>query len=58
MIGFSLFSTVCCTAGRSTLRLVWYILSAFLWFAHSLFVLGNWPTWTGVESRRQLAVRA
>ena len=49
MIGFSLFSTVAARRAEHLYVSVWYILSAFLWFP-MLFVLGNWPTWTGVES--------
>jgi cytochrome c oxidase cbb3-type subunit 1 len=28
---------------------VWYIMGAYLWFP-IIFTIGNWPTWTGIES--------
>ena len=49
MIGLALFSTVAARRAEHLYVSVWYILSAFLWFP-MLFVLGNWPTWVGVES--------
>ena len=49
MIGLALFSTVAARKAEHLYVSVWYIMSAFLWFP-MLFLLGNWPSWSGVES--------
>ena len=28
---------------------VWYVMAAYVWFP-IIYIVGNWPTWTGVES--------
>jgi cytochrome c oxidase cbb3-type subunit 1 len=48
-VGLSLLATL---ARRDVDHLyvsVWYIMAAYLWFP-VIYIVGNWPTWTGVES--------
>jgi len=49
MVGITLLATL--LAGRAPYLYVsvWYIMGAFVWFP-VLFVIGNWPTFAGVES--------
>ncbi len=49
LVGLALFTTV---AGRRAEHLyvsIWYVLGAFIWFP-MIYLVGKWPTWTGVES--------
>jgi cytochrome c oxidase cbb3-type subunit 1 len=49
LVGLSLLATL---ARRDVDHLyvsVWYIMAAYLWFP-VIYIVGNWPTWTGVES--------
>jgi cytochrome c oxidase cbb3-type subunit 1 len=48
-IGLSLFWTVASRTADHLYVSVWYILGAFIWFP-MLYVVGKWPTYTGVES--------
>jgi cytochrome c oxidase cbb3-type subunit 1 len=49
LIGLSLFRTVAARKADHLYVSVWYILGAFIWFP-MLYVVGKWPTYTGVES--------
>lgn len=49
LIGLSLFRTVAARRAEHLYVSVWYILGAFIWFP-MLYVVGKWPTYTGVES--------
>jgi cytochrome c oxidase cbb3-type subunit 1 len=49
LLGLSMFRTV---AARRTDHLyvsVWYVLGSFIWFP-MLYIVGKWPTFSGVES--------
>lgn len=49
LVGVTLLLTL---ARRETDHLyvsVWYVIAALLWFP-VIFIIGNWPTWTGVQS--------
>jgi cytochrome c oxidase cbb3-type subunit 1 len=49
LIGLSLFWTVASRKAEHLYVSVWYILGAFIWFP-MLYVVGKWPTYSGVES--------
>jgi cytochrome c oxidase cbb3-type subunit I len=49
LVGLSLFGTVARRTAAHLYVSVWYILGAFIWFP-MLYVVGKWPTWSGVES--------
>ena len=49
LIGLSLFRTVAARTNDHLYVSVWYILGAFIWFP-MLYIVGKWPTFTGVES--------
>jgi cytochrome c oxidase cbb3-type subunit I len=49
LVGLSLLSTIAVREVAHLYVSVWYILAAFIWFP-IIFVVGNWPTYTGVES--------
>jgi cytochrome c oxidase cbb3-type subunit I len=49
LIGLSLFRTVAARKADHLYVSVWYILGAFIWFP-MLYVVGKWPTYSGVES--------
>ena len=49
LIGLSLFRTAAARTVDHLYVSVWYILGAFVWFP-MLYVVGKWPTLTGVES--------
>ena len=49
LVGLSLFRTVAARRAQHLYVSVWYILGAFIWFP-MLYVVGKWPTWSGVES--------
>ncbi len=49
LVGLSLFMTVASRRAEHLYVSVWYILGAFIWFP-MLYVVGKWPTLTGVES--------
>ena len=49
LIGLSLFRTVAARQNEHLYVSVWYILGAFIWFP-MLYIVGKWPTYSGVES--------
>jgi cytochrome c oxidase cbb3-type subunit 1 len=49
LVGASLFRTLLARDVEHLYVSVWYILGAFAWFP-IIFVVGNWPTFSGVES--------
>ena len=49
LVGLSLLSTIAMREVAHLYVSVWYIMAAFIWFP-IIFVVGNWPTYTGVES--------
>jgi cytochrome c oxidase cbb3-type subunit I len=49
LVGLSLLSTIAVREVSHLYVSVWYIMAAFVWFP-IIFVVGNWPTYTGVES--------
>ena len=49
LVAFSLFRTVANRTSEHLYVSVWYILGAFIWFP-MLYVVGKWPTFSGVES--------
>lgn len=49
LIGYSLFWTVLSRKAEHLYVSVWYILGAFIWFP-MLYIVGKWPTYSGVES--------
>jgi cytochrome c oxidase cbb3-type subunit I len=49
LIGYSLFRTVMSREAEHLYVSVWYILGAFIWFP-MLYLVGKWPTYSGVES--------
>ncbi|GAC1483342.1 MAG: cbb3-type cytochrome c oxidase subunit I [Gemmatimonadaceae bacterium] len=49
MVGVSLLATLAARRAEHLYVSVWYIMAAYLWFP-IIFVIGNWPAWTGVES--------
>ncbi len=49
MVGITLLATLLARESGHLYVTVWYTIAAFLWFP-VIFVIGNWPTWTGVES--------
>ena len=49
LVGITLFRTVAAREADHLYVSVWYILGAFIWFP-MLYVVGKWPTWSGVES--------
>lgn len=49
LVGLSLFRTVAARESAHLYVSVWYILGAFIWFP-MLYIVGKWPTWSGVES--------
>ena len=49
MVGVALLATLAARRAEHLYVSVWYIMAAYLWFP-IIFVIGNWPAWTGVES--------
>jgi cytochrome c oxidase cbb3-type subunit I len=49
LVGLSLLSTIAMREVEHLYVSVWYIMAAFIWFP-IIFVVGNWPTYSGVES--------
>ncbi len=49
LIGFSVLATLAVREVDHLYVSVWYIMAAYLWFP-VIFVVGNWPTFGGVES--------
>ena len=49
LVGLTLFRTIAARRAEHLYVSVWYILGAFIWFP-MLYVVGKWPTWSGVES--------
>ncbi len=49
LVGLSLLSTIAMREVEHLYVSVWYIMAAFVWFP-IIFVIGNWPTFSGVES--------
>ncbi len=49
LVGLSLLSTIAVREVEHLYVSVWYIMAAFIWFP-IIFVVGNWPTFSGVES--------
>lgn len=49
MIGVTLLATLLSGKVQYLYVAVWYVMGAFVWFP-VLFLIGNWPTFTGVES--------
>jgi cytochrome c oxidase cbb3-type subunit I len=49
LVGLSLLATLARRKVDHLYVSVWYIMAAYLWFP-VIFIVGNWPTWTGVES--------
>lgn len=48
-VGVSLLATLAARRAEHLYVSVWYIMAAYLWFP-IIFIVGNWPTWTGTES--------
>lgn len=48
-VGASLLATLAARRVDHLYVSVWYIMAAYVWFP-IIFVVGNWPTWTGIES--------
>jgi cytochrome c oxidase cbb3-type subunit 1 len=49
LVGLSLLATLGRREVDHLYVSVWYIMAALLWFP-VIFIIGNWPTWTGAES--------
>lgn len=49
LVGLSLLSTIAMREVSHLYVSVWYIMAAFIWFP-IIYVVGNWPTFSGVES--------
>jgi len=49
LLGLSMFRTAAARRAEHLYVSVWYILGAFIWFP-MLYVVGKWPTLSGVES--------
>lgn len=49
LVGLSLLATLARREVDHLYVSVWYIMAAYLWFP-VIYIVGNWPTWTGVES--------
>ncbi len=49
MVGLSLLSTLAARKVDHLYVSVWYIMGSFVWFP-VIFLVGNWPTYVGVES--------
>lgn len=49
LVGLSLLGTIAVREVEHLYVSVWYIMAAFVWFP-IIFVVGNWPTFSGVES--------
>jgi cytochrome c oxidase cbb3-type subunit 1 len=49
MVGVALLATLAARRVDHLYVSVWYIIASYVWFP-IIFVIGNWPTWTGVES--------
>ncbi|MES3032449.1 MAG: cbb3-type cytochrome c oxidase subunit I [Gemmatimonadota bacterium] len=49
LVGLSLLSTIAMREVAHLYVSVWYIMAAFIWFP-IIYVVGNWPTFSGVES--------
>ncbi len=49
MVGLALLRTLAAREVEHLYVSVWYVMAAFLWFP-VIFILGNWPTFRGVES--------
>jgi cytochrome c oxidase cbb3-type subunit 1 len=49
LIGLALLVTLWLREAEHLYVSVWYVMASYLWFP-IIFVVGNWPTWTGVES--------
>ncbi|HEX7117930.1 MAG TPA: cbb3-type cytochrome c oxidase subunit I [Longimicrobiales bacterium] len=49
MVGCALLATLAAREVEHLYVSVWYIMAAYVWFP-VIFVVGNWPTFTGVES--------
>ena len=49
LVGIALLATLAARQVEHLYVSVWYIVASFVWFP-VIFIIGNWPTWTGVES--------
>jgi cytochrome c oxidase cbb3-type subunit 1 len=49
MVGVALLVTLAHREVDHLYVSVWYIMASYVWFP-IIFTIGNWPTWTGVES--------
>lgn len=49
MVGLSLLSTLAARKVDHLYVSVWYVMGSFVWFP-VIFLVGNWPTYVGVES--------
>jgi len=49
MVGIALLVTLAAREADHLYVSVWYVMAAYLWFP-IIFAVGNWPTFTGVES--------
>ncbi len=49
MIGVSLLATLAAREVKHLYVSVWYVMASYVWFP-IIFLIGNWPTFTGVES--------
>lgn len=49
MIGVALLVTLALREVDHLYVSVWYIMASYVWFP-IIFIVGNWPTWRGVES--------
>ena len=49
LVGLSLLSTIAMREVEHLYVSVWYVMAAFVWFP-IIFLVGNWPTFSGVES--------
>jgi cytochrome c oxidase cbb3-type subunit 1 len=49
MVGVALLATLAAREVDHLYVSVWYVMSSYVWFP-IIFIIGNWPTWRGVES--------
>lgn len=49
MVGIALLRTLAARKVDHLYVSVWYIMASYLWFP-IIFIIGNWPQWTGTES--------
>lgn len=49
LVGISLLTTLAAREVDHLYVSVWYIMASYVWFP-VIFIIGNWPTWTGTES--------